>query len=160
MKCFLILLAIAVAVFAAPSEGEQDEWTSFKVCLLSIMWALALGSNLDCLVVYEALRMQIQLARNVRKMKLIKLFQIAIEKFSNFYCFFFNRAVTEKSTIEPRNIVAGAIMPSTRPESIATTSATSMAAHLSAWASTSTPTWTLMSLLKRWMASSTAVCRK
>lgn len=30
MKCFLILLAIAVAVFAAPSEGEQDEWTSFK----------------------------------------------------------------------------------------------------------------------------------
>lgn len=32
MKCFLILLAIAVTVFAAPNEGEKDEWTSFKVC--------------------------------------------------------------------------------------------------------------------------------
>ncbi|XP_062715733.1 procathepsin L-like [Aedes albopictus] len=30
MKCFLILLAIAVAVFAAPNEGDKDEWTSFK----------------------------------------------------------------------------------------------------------------------------------
>ncbi|KXJ80679.1 hypothetical protein RP20_CCG023928 [Aedes albopictus] len=30
MKCVLILLVIAVVVFAAPSEGEEDAWTSFK----------------------------------------------------------------------------------------------------------------------------------